>query len=350
MGTRARSCATCGKTHLPPTGKQCMMQTPLPGEMDGTGAESVESTVEDLKMQLAKKQEVVARTEEILELERQMADLQIRQHKIQADRDALAKSISDITQDLGLHEKKTKKSLSSKPPDNPFVKGEQENRSTQLNATAVGFSRPGELSSSGDTGTESDSSMDSRASKKHRRRSGTRKRRKLLRLNHYSSNHKKPKNFDECISASMGLAIKLSELGNDITGYLEHIWFISEQSSLGRFRPECILSYDEAVRDKAAVKGLHVFGYGDAENFYRHLGSGALVMKKDPKTKSIPGTRYAEGKTKNSDIKELRICGLYNHGSCHYGASCYRKHICFACHQSHPRSECPNVVTDNSVK
>lgn len=119
----------------------------------------------------------------------------------------------------------------------------------------------------------------------------------------------------------MALAIKLSELGNDITGYLDHVWFIAEQSSLGRFRPECIISYDEAVHDKAAVRRLSVFGFGDADNFYQHLGSGALVMKKDQKIKSIPNTRYTEGKPKSSEIKELRICGLYNHGSCHYGSS-----------------------------
>lgn len=311
MGTRARPCATCSTSHLPLTGKQCMIQAPLPPDEKVADVESVESKVEMLKAQIANKQQVVDRTEEIQQLEQQLANLSVRQSKLQSGRHTLEKSVLELTHTPGLHDKKSKKSSMGYVHDNPFQKEEPKEPETQPPARAVRFSRLGEWSSSCDSDTGSNSSGETRASKKRRRKSGTRKRRKLLRLHQYSSSLKKPKNFEDCISASMGLAIKLSGLETDITGYLEHIWFISEQSSLGRFRPECILSYDEAGRDKAAVKGLSVFGYGDAENFYRHLGSGALVMKKDQKTKSIPGNRYTEGKPKASDIKELRLCGLY---------------------------------------
>lgn len=352
MGSRARQCTTCGKSHIPPTGKQCMMQTPLPQDEDEIDVESVEAKMELRKEQIFKKQQVLARTQELLELERQLAELNVRQGEIQLERETLAKSISELTQPQpsDLHDKKVKQQITDSVPGNPFQKEESRDQPLKHDAGVVGFSRPGECASSMGSDSESDSSTDSKSSRKHKHRSGAKKRRKLLRLNQYSSNHKKPKNFEECISASMGLALKLLEIGNDISGYLEHVWFISEQSSLSRFSPECILSYDEAVRDKAAVKGLSVFGYGDAENFYRHLGSGALIIKKDQKTKSIPMNRYIEGKQKSSEIKELRICGLYNHGTCHYGSACYRRHVCFACHQNHPRSDCPNVLTDNQVK
>lgn len=99
----------------------------------------------------------------------------------------------------------------------------------------------------------------------------------------------------------MGLACKLLLKGHDNSGYLQHVWFMAEQSALNRFRPECILFYDQGVRDKAAVNGLSTFGYGDANNFYRYLGSAA--HKKESKVKTVPAGRYSENKGKG-DIKE----------------------------------------------
>lgn len=208
--------------------------------------------------------------------------------------------------------------------------------------SAAGFSMPGHTSSSESSDTGTDSSNESKSSKMKKKKSKSKRRRKLLRLNQYTSSHKKPKSFDDCVAASMGLACKLLEKGFDISGYLQHVWFLAEQSALNRFRPECILLYDQGVRDKAAANGLTTFGYGDADNFYRYLGSAAL--KKESKMKSVPSSRYPENKGK-TDIPELKICGLYNHGHCNYGTACFRKHICFACQQPHPRSECPNVVS-----
>lgn len=75
--------------------------------------------------------------------------------------------------------------------------------------------------------------------------------------------------------------------GYNIRGYLDHVWFVAEQASLGRFRPDCILAYDQGVRDKASMKGMDVFCYGDGDNFYRFLGSAALSFKKDSKVKSL---------------------------------------------------------------
>lgn len=123
----------------------------------------------------------------------------------------------------------------------------------------------------------------------------------------------------------MGLACKLLQKGYEVKGFLEHVWFIAEQASLNRFRPESILAYDQGVRDKASSYGLDAFGYGDADNFYRYFGAAAL--KREGKVKSVPTARYSEGKSKTSDIKELRICGLYNHGQCQYGSSCFRKRV-----------------------
>lgn len=125
------------------------------------------------------------------------------------------------------------------------------------------------------------------------------------------------------MAASMGLATKLMDKGHDIGGYLNHLWFVAEQAALGRFRPECILAYDQSVRDKAAAKGLEVFNYGDGENFYRHLGSAAFSIKNENKIKTFPGNRYPESKAKSSEIKELKICGMYNHSVCPYGLSCF---------------------------
>lgn len=148
----------------------------------------------------------------------------------------------------------------------------------------------------------------------------------------------------------MGLACKLIDSGAEVKGYLEHLWFFPEQAASCRFRPDCILNYDQGVRDKASIKGMEVFAYGDAENFYRHLGPAALLLKKEGKVKNLPPNRYPESTRTRSEIKELRICGLYNHGQCQYGSNCFRKHICFACQQPHPRSECPNVVEQTGVK
>lgn len=152
------------------------------------------------------------------------------------------------------------------------------------------------------------------------------------------------------MAASMGLAIKLLDKGYNIHGYLEHLWFVAELASLGRFRPDSIVAYDQGVRDKATAKGMEVFGYGDVDNFFRFLGSAALQVKKEGKTKTVPVSRYADAKAKTSEIKELKICGMFNYSSCPCGQTCYRKHVCFACLQGHPRSECPNVTTDNSNK
>lgn len=154
----------------------------------------------------------------------------------------------------------------------------------------MGFSQPGVGSSSEISDTGTDSSGDSRMSKK-KKKSNSKRRRRLLRLNQYTSTHKKPKSFKECISASMGLACKLIEKGCPVKGFLKHVWFVAEQGSLNRFRPEAILAYDQGVRDKAAKHGLDVFGYSDADNFYRYLGAAAL--KKETKVKNVPSNRYA---------------------------------------------------------
>lgn len=197
----------------------------------------------------------------------------------------------------------------------------------------TGFSQLGVRTSSDSSDTGTDSSVDSRLSKK-KKKSISRRRKRLLRLNQYTSTQKKLKTFEECISACMGLACKLIEKGCPIKGFLEHVWFVAEQASLNRFRPEAILAYDQGVRDKATKHGLDVLGYGDADNFYWYLGAAAL--KKETKVKNVPPNRYQEGRGKSSEIKELRICGRYNHGHCQYGSSCFRKHVCFACQQPHP--------------
>lgn len=105
----------------------------------------------------------------------------------------------------------------------------------------AGFTQPGAKTSSDSSYTGTDS-------------------KRLLRLNKYTSTRRKPKSFEECVSASMGLACRLLEKGSDIKGFLAHVWFVAEQASLNRFRPDAILAYDQGVRDKAAKYGLDIFG------------------------------------------------------------------------------------------
>lgn len=352
-----RLCSTCHTKHEPPTGRHCKLanETPLPKGSDDDMESAVEKK-EKLKAQIEEQERILEDTNHILALEKRLTDLKLEEFKLQEQRQALAQSVkaskisshgkTRVNNQPGLTENKIDTSGLSSSQDQH---GGQVHNGEHGHLGLTGFTIPG--GSSSDSSDSSDSSVDSHISK-HKKKSKSKRRKKLLRLNNYSSAHRKPKTFEECVAASMGLATKLLQLGYDIKGYLEHIWFISEQAALGRFRPECILQYDQAVRDKASIKGLQVFGYGDAENFYRHLGSAALNLKKDAKTKSVPPGRYNDtaGRSR-SDIKELRICGLYNHGQCQYGQNCFRKHVCFACQQPHPRSECPNVSTDNtSVK
>lgn len=111
-----------------------------------------------------------------------MADLNIHHSELQERRQELAKNLVG-GRDFGLHDKKMKKHDTEFAGDNPFgVKG-YPGQHGQSPAGTAGFTRPGELNSPEDTSPDSDSSVDSKVSKKHRCKSGTKRRRKLLRLN-----------------------------------------------------------------------------------------------------------------------------------------------------------------------
>lgn len=352
MGSKARACSKCHETHLPPTGKGCMIPeyTELPDDEEGEGGDSQEQKVAKLKAKIIQEQQRIQTTGEILDLEKQLAELRLRHNTLQTERQELLDNLppavavqpadfnADTKHSLTFHTKSkgthTDTGVSQAPTHSPGHTG------------LHGFSKPGESDDSEES--DSEGSVDSRVSNRVKHKSVLKKREKLLRLNQFTASKKRPKTFEECIAASMGLATKLMDKGYNIRGYLDHLWFMSEQAALCRFRPECILAYDQSVRDKAAARGLEVFTYGDGENFYRHLGSAALSTKKDGKMKTVPMHRYPETKGKATDIKELKICGMYNHSVCPYGLSCFRKHICFACMQGHPRSECPNVNTDQT--
>lgn len=288
----ARHCSKCRESHAPPVGRAYIIpnEMPLPKEEGGKSGDSDgEDKVAALKNQLLTEQRRIATTGEIFQLEKELAELRLQHNELQTQHQEL---MDKLPPTILVHDKvgiATGGTLghSHKTATVPS------NVSHALHALH-GFSKPGE---SPDTGGESDSddSTDSKLSNRSKRKSVVKKREKLFRLSQFTASRKRPKSFEECMSASMDLATKLMDKGHDIRGYLDHLWFVSEQASLGRFRPECILAYDQGVRDKTALRGMDVFACGEGENFYRFLGSHEEGNKNQNRpNKSLSGVQIKE--------------------------------------------------------